>query len=126
MGENDLQLGVWLRRQLLRRGIRAADFARLAEVSPGMVSGWLNGKRRPSPASCDLIAEALNVDFDEVLLRAGHRPLERLLDDPVRRELVAIAERVPTALIPQATDYLRFLSDGERRRRLRVTEDPPE
>ncbi len=51
-----------------------SDFARAINRSPARVSEWVNGKRIPDPASCDIIADALNIDLDVVLFQAGHRP----------------------------------------------------
>lgn len=68
------EFGRWLQHQLDRREWKPADFARKARVSSGLVSNWLSGARRPNPASVDKIADALVIDVDEVLTRAGHRP----------------------------------------------------
>lgn len=66
--------GAWLQWQLDRREWTQSDFARKAGVSTGLVSNWIGGARRPTPASVDKIADALMLDVDEVLTRAGHRP----------------------------------------------------
>ena len=87
----------WLDRQLRRRGMSQAEFARRLETSSGTVNRWLHGAepRKPSPASCDLIADVLGVDRDEVLAIAGHRPPdEELAPDDPRRELIALVKRV--------------------------------
>ena len=78
------ELGAWLQRELDRRDMRPADFARLAGVNPSLVTRWLHGTK-PSPESCDLIADVLGVDLDLVLGLAGHRANVDELepDDPV-------------------------------------------
>jgi hypothetical protein len=49
----------------------------------------------PDPAGCDLIADVLGVDRDEVLAIAGHRPRdEELAPDDPRRDLFALMKRI--------------------------------
>lgn len=87
--------GPWLRRQLARREMKQADFARRAGASPGMVSGWINCKRLPNHESADRIADALAVDRDDVLALVGIRPSDGLAppDDQVTR-IVSLLKRV--------------------------------
>ncbi len=66
--------GRWLRRQIIRRGWSPAEFARKIGVSGCTLSLWLNDKRIPLPRSIDKIADALALDFDYVLTKAGQRP----------------------------------------------------
>jgi transcriptional regulator with XRE-family HTH domain len=89
------EFAVWLQRQLQRREMTQADFARRLNTSSGVVNRWIREERTPSPANCDLIADVLHVDRDEVLALAGHRPLDLELapDDP-RRDLKALIDRV--------------------------------
>jgi transcriptional regulator with XRE-family HTH domain len=76
----------WLQWQLDRREWSQADFTRELsraagrQISTGLVSNWLTGARRPSPESCELIAEVFHTDVDEVLTRAGHRPRDLDID----------------------------------------------
>ena len=72
--QQEVGFGAWLQWQLDRREWSQSDFARKAGVSTGLVSNWVSGVRRPSPASVDKIADALMIDVDDVLMRAGHRP----------------------------------------------------
>src|SRR5688572_16376881 len=88
--------GIWLRRQLARRdGMPQAQFARRAGVSPGTVSDWINGHRKPKAELADRIADALGVDTDEVLALLGVRPAEppSPADEP-RGRIVALVNRV--------------------------------
>jgi hypothetical protein len=59
------------------------------------VSNWYRGERVPDPASCEVIADAFNVDPDMVLIYAGHRPnVEELPPDDPRTDLIALVRRV--------------------------------
>lgn len=82
--------GYWLENELDKRDWLPADLARALGVKSGVISNWVSGQRRPSYESCLQIAEALGIDPDEVLRRAGretttavrHRP--RSFDDIIR------------------------------------------
>ena len=95
MGRNG-QFADWFRKQLDRRDLSQADFARLIDMSTGTVSNWATGRRVPDPASCDLIADALGLDLDLVLWQAGHRPPTKEVnpDDP-KMEIHGLVDRVP-------------------------------
>lgn len=85
----------WLRYQLDRREMNASDLARKMDIRPGVISHWVRGERIPSSASCERIADALNVDPDLVLVMAGHRPnIEGLTPDDPRTDLIAMVRRV--------------------------------
>lgn len=87
--------GEWFAHQLKRRDLTQADFARNFGFATGVVSNWVTGKRVPDPASCERIADALNVDPDMVLIYAGHRPnIEELAPDDPRTDLIALVRRV--------------------------------
>lgn len=85
----------WFRHQLQRRGWNQSDFARAADIPKPTVSTWYQGTRNPDPASCDLIADVLNLDVDTVLTLAGHRPAVEPIDpdDPLN-ELFGMMKRV--------------------------------
>lgn len=80
--------GAWLEAQLLRREWNQSDLARRVGVRPAVVSRWIRNERVPSPASADRIADALTLETDEVLTRAGHRP------DLTRTALDALHARI--------------------------------
>lgn len=89
------EFGEWLLGRLRRREWNLSDLARAMDRSPSMVSRWSRGERLPDPRSCDLLADALGLDRDEVLARAGHRPEA----DPIpmgdpRRELHALIDKI--------------------------------
>lgn len=83
-----MKFSQWLRQELLRRDMKQADLARFVGTSTGAVSDWVNGKTVPSPASVDLIADALRIDPDRVLTIAGHRP--RLPKEEVEQYLADV------------------------------------
>ena len=89
-------LSTWIRRQMDRRGWKAADLSRQMGVGSGRISEWLNRQRRPSPESCIKLADVFGADPDDVLALAGHRePLEPLdIDDPKRR-IIALIRKAP-------------------------------
>ena len=63
--------GVWLQYQLDRREWSQSDLSARSGLSTGLISNYINGVRHPSPQSVDRIADALMIDVDEVLTRAG-------------------------------------------------------
>ena len=87
--------GYWLQQQIDSREMSRAEFARRLKRNPSRISEWINGKRIPDPASCDLIADALNLDLDLVLFQAGHRPMTQPVspDDP-RVDIHGLVDRV--------------------------------
>ncbi len=111
-----MTFGTWLKRQLMRQeGMNQSDLARKVGTSPGLVSDWLRDVRIPSPESCDKIADALGLDIDEVLVRAGHRPPLVHDDNPLLRELSAVVRQLPPHEREEVLAYARY-----RRERVRV------
>lgn len=86
----------WFKRQLWEHDWTQTQFARKANMSTTSVNNWAVGNRVPAPENCLLIAEALNVDADEVLAMAGHRPVpsHELPEGDPRRALMAKVKRV--------------------------------
>lgn len=90
------QFSHWLHGQLLRRQWTAADLSRRLNMPSGTVSRWLSGERRPSPQSCDLLADAFQVNTDDVLALAGHRvPPQPLPPDDPKRRIITLVKRAP-------------------------------
>lgn len=93
--------------EMRRRETDQTGLARVIGVPPSRVNRWLSGTV-PSPASCDVIADTLGYDVDQVLIMAGHRPdadgrpqrasvaklhaLARRMDDGDVDELIMLAE----------------------------------
>lgn len=62
-----LWTGRGLARARRRRGLQAADLARLAGVTRGTVSRLESGTRKPSRAMLDRLARALRVPLEKIL-----------------------------------------------------------
>lgn len=72
-----------------------SDLARRMGIVPSLVSRWVSGGRIPSPDSCDLLADALGIDIDRVLVAAGHRPnIEAIPVDDDRATIAALLRQV--------------------------------
>lgn len=114
-------VGRWLMAQLRRREMSRSDLARACDIPASTVSKWLYGDT-PTPASCDLIADAFMLPLDEVLRVVGHRP-ELYLEGQVLREFVAAARRVPEEMLVPLLPALRGMAQPAEveasRRRLR-------
>lgn len=90
-----MQFATWMQGQLRRHEWLPADLARRMNVSTGTISHWLNGSRRPSSQSCDLIADAFGVDPEVVLTLVGHLPpTTEVKPDDRRAELCGLLRRV--------------------------------
>lgn len=74
MSNVTLRFGDWLGQQLAWREWSPADFERRSKTSKANISRWLSNDRLPDPASCQKIADALRIDLNEILMRAGHLP----------------------------------------------------
>src|SRR5690242_15637061 len=72
-GENvpEPTFGAWSQRQLERREWTQSDLSRRSGISHGRISDWVRDVRLPNPDSCDKLADALGIELDEVLARAG-------------------------------------------------------
>jgi transcriptional regulator with XRE-family HTH domain len=85
----------WVRQRLRQREWTQADLARKLGVPNSTVARWLNGKRRPTSESCDLIADVLGADLDQVLALTGHRPnFDAIPVDDPRATIIALVRRV--------------------------------
>jgi len=83
----------WLKRQFSRRDWTQADAARAIGVSSGRVSEWVNGKRPPSVESLERIADALHIDVETVLRKAGHLPEVETVDE-FAEEIMGLVKRI--------------------------------
>lgn len=84
-----------MRSELRRREWSAADLARRLGTPAATVSRWLSAQRRPSPASCDRIADVFGADVDLVLTLAGHRAgIEPVKPDDPGTRIMALLRRV--------------------------------
>lgn len=142
MSSESLSFGSWLRDQVGRRGWQPADFARAAETSTANVTRWMSGVI-PGPKSCRKIAQALGLEDELVLYKAGHiaelptpprhyelrRQVEeakRLLAEQVRflEERVEGAEGIPVRLVGRVpADSIRWTATDFEEQYVRVLED---
>jgi transcriptional regulator with XRE-family HTH domain len=91
----DGPFGRWLKNELRRRDWNMSDLARRINSDPSAVGRWARGDRIPDPASCDLLADALGIDIDRVLVAAGHRPnIEAIPVDDDRATIAALLRQV--------------------------------
>jgi transcriptional regulator with XRE-family HTH domain len=94
---SDIFFGQWLSGLLKVRGMSQGELARRIEVPRSTVSKWVRGEHVPSRDSCDKIALALGIPFEEVAAAAGHMvPTETFSRGPVKDRLVELIERIPS------------------------------
>jgi SOS-response transcriptional repressor LexA len=102
----------WLTAEIKARNWNQSEFGRRAgESSRSTVSSWVTGSRLPEPDSCVRIADALGIDPDEVLDRAGHRKMT-----PVERQLRDENRKLRNTVVAQQTTistYADLLDTGE-------------
>ncbi|MGN6700750.1 MAG: S24 family peptidase [Thermomicrobiales bacterium] len=110
MKERVLTFGPWLAGEIDKRDWQQADLARRLDVKPGVVSSWINEKRRPSYESCLEIGEALGIDPEIVLRQAGRETTRQVQERPrsLADELAALSRRMPR-MIPH---YSQIVSAG--------------
>lgn len=88
----------WFSSKLREHRFSHRQFAEFAGVSKSAVGAWASGERLPGPDSCQKIAVALDVGWDEVLTRAGHRESgsEFELDDLRQRVIDMVSALDPS------------------------------
>lgn len=118
MDETRLAFGRLLAAQMEAQGIAQTVLGRRLGVKQPMISAWARGRKRPNPANCDRIAEALALDVDEVLTQAGYRPRLVTDDEPEIRNIVEMLRRIPPDRYPAITDYIRWQYDRARQQRV--------
>jgi transcriptional regulator with XRE-family HTH domain len=87
MDDDGRGFGLWLANELDRKDWQQSDLVERMSVKAGVVSAWINGKRKPSYENCLIIARILRVEPNEVLVRAG-RPT---VNGPRPRQLVLLS-----------------------------------
>lgn len=109
-----LRFGMWLSEVLHRRRMSSAALAKTANVSPGMVSRWINGISVPSPQSVTAIASALDVPIGEALMQAGHVDnATRAAGAPERDHLHHLVDRLPLELVGPYTAVFEAIINSE-------------
>lgn len=72
--------GEWLDEQLRERRWSRPQLGRAIGYSQAAVQAWIRGVRQPEERACRLIADALGVEQDEVLRRAGREAPPAVVD----------------------------------------------
>lgn len=106
-----INFGGWFQDQLARRGWRTNHFAEVAGISLSLPYKWKENQNRPGPRSCQIIADALSLDLDTVLLAAGHRPRSERAPGIIRSELAALINQVDEVLLAPLVPMLTALTD---------------
>lgn len=89
-----------LKLALLKRGMRPTDLAQKLDVSRSSISQYTTGARVPSPALCQRIAEALNVDY-WWLIGTSNQEITYALPNIDINEIPAEARNIPLKEQPQ-------------------------
>jgi len=109
----------WLREMLDLRDWTQSDLARRTGASTSLVSGWVNGRKRPSARNAQAIADALDVPVNLVLVRLGLRPVDRIPDGMERVEgLMRTVDMTPDRIVALES-VLQGWADFDRRQRER-------
>ena len=98
----------WFRIELAKKGWKGSDLVRELEilgqpVASATISKWRKGQVQASRENCAVLAEVFDVPVADVLMLAGHEPLEQsgpLLD--LSRRLA----RLPLAVRESATQQI--------------------
>lgn len=105
------EFGLWLAGELAERDMNQTDLWRRIGVTSTAVSRWIKGDDLPGTKNCRKIADALRLDVNDVLKRAGHLPGMPTPAPPrlaVSEELAAEGRRL--------LDAARRVADLERQR----------
>jgi transcriptional regulator with XRE-family HTH domain len=71
-----LSFGEWLDDQLREKRWTQTSFAESVDVSPSTVSTWISNTHLPGRRVMSRIARVLDLDINEVLVRAGYPPMD--------------------------------------------------
>ncbi len=109
-GERENRFPVWLRAELKRRAWTQRRLAQEMGINEGTVNQWAQG-RRPTPASLDAIAHALDVDPNRLLELTGQRDVDWAERDSDEKDQLISAIRA-TPLTPQQVATVEFVVRG--------------
>lgn len=107
-GATGSEFGVYLKQRMSELDTNAYQVAKATGLQPGTISHWVNGRRLPSPESCAILAEALALDVDDLLTRAGHRPRFRTDENPARAEIHKMVDQLPEDEIELMRSLIRW------------------
>lgn len=108
MPDYEQSFGTWLREKIRERGTNQRRLSLAVGASSGMVSGWANDRRRPSPEYVAKIAQALGVPEEEAQVRAGYRARRDTDLDPRRAELLEMARQLPLSEAEIVLGFMRW------------------
>jgi transcriptional regulator with XRE-family HTH domain len=108
--------GQWLSDALKQQRWSQSELARTMKAHPSLISKWVNGVQRPRTAQCALIAEALEIHFEEVLQAAGHLPsggdhsvLDWIVESEIRDRILQLVGDIPEPLLMPLVPMLEGL-----------------
>lgn len=104
----DTTFGAYLKQRMNELDTNAYRVAQATGFQPGTISHWINNRRLPNPESCAILAEALALDIDDVLERAGHRPRYRTDPDPARAEIYRMVDQLPEDELELVRSLIRW------------------
>lgn len=111
---NEVLFGEWLREQLALRDLSQSAFARSMGIAVATVSRWINDGREPSSTNIPLIARALDLSVDEVMLAAGVLPESEARVGP-RARLLNILTWLPDHEVEAVLSFAEHRADAARR-----------
>jgi transcriptional regulator with XRE-family HTH domain len=100
-----MEIRHWLEQELSERNLSLSAFAREIGVSPGTVSRWIRGHRRPEYDLCQRIAWILDYDPNFVRIQAGHEPYPQARAEQLGLELEQAETRL--AVVEAELEHLR-------------------
>lgn len=114
MSNNEVPFGEWLRAQLAERGMSQSAFARAMGTSVATPNRWINEGREPNATNIPLIARALDLSVDEVMIAAGVMPESEARVGP-RARLLNILTWLPDQEVETVLAFAEHRADAARR-----------
>ena len=91
---SDNQFRDWLLEEMRLRKWNQAEVARRTGILPSVISRWMNKDWLPDATSCYKLANAFGVDFNMVLRKAGHDPVEHPVVTGQHERLMGMVKRL--------------------------------
>ena len=91
---SDNQFRDWLLEEMRLRKWNQAEVARRTGILPSVISRWMNKDWLPDATSCYKLANAFGVDFNMVLRKAGHDPVENPVATGQHERLMGMVKRL--------------------------------
>jgi len=112
---NDVLFSEWLNEQLQRKQWTQAHLARASGLAPSTIYKYMNSKtRRPSPASCVAIANALGISRETIFKAAKISSTEPEYPEQNDLNMVVaqLADRDRQEILALARVKLEFMKKG--------------